>query len=100
MKADTVNSTVDPMGTFPGVPTWKVIDYVGGSLAELAFKMMDVRVVDSLKRMGCDYMGVHRGDPAAAGMFGCCPGAMPSSGMLKRDRPMDPNPSSLLLRNE
>ena len=53
IHADSVTEAVDPMGSFP-VPQkgWKGANYVGGSMAEAAVKQMDVRVLDSLQRMG------------------------------------------------
>ena len=84
-----MSEIVDPMGQFPVAKQfWKVADYIGGSMAEAKTKQMDMRVVDSLQRMGYDIRGVNKGSPAAVNMFGCCPGAIPSSGMLKR-RPSD-----------
>ena len=44
----------------------------------------------SLARMGSDVDGVNRGDIAARAMFGCYPGTMPTTGMVRTDRPMDP----------
>ena len=40
--------------------------------------------------MGYDILGYEHGEVAARAMFGCYPGTLPSTGMVRTDRPMDP----------
>ena len=96
--ADAVTEDVDPMGQFRVQKQgWKVADYIGGSMTAAATKQMDVRVVDSLQRMGYNIRGVLANDPAAVGMFGCCAGVTCSEAMLRGDRPMDPSKDLLVM---
>ena len=91
MKDDAVNKMSDPLGLFAGPPNWKVADLLAADPAR------DPHLMAALTRMGYDIAGYERGDVAARAMFGCYPGTMPSTGMVRTDRPRDPAKDMLVV---
>ena len=84
MRDDTVSTLMDPLGQYQGLQNRKVADLLAASPDR------DPHLMAALKRMGYDILGYERGDVTARAMFGCYPGTMPSTGMVRTDRPMDP----------